>query len=57
MISVFSLMSIIIFLNDKIIEDKFSKVIFQKCVYQTGSPSQEFVARSSQFQKGMSPLI
>jgi len=35
------------------IEDKISKFFFQKCVYQTGSPSHEFVPRSSsQFQKG-----
>jgi len=33
-------------------EDKLCKFLFQKCVYQTGSPSHESVPRSSsEFQK------
>ena len=44
-------------INDNIIEDKLSKILFQKCVYQTGSSSHEPVPRSSsQFQKGWWPL-
>jgi len=44
------------FINDNIFEDKFSKFLFQKCVYQIGSPSHEFVPRSSsQFQKVCDP--
>jgi len=40
-------------MNDDIIEDNLSKFLFQKCVYQTGSPLHESVPRSSsQFQKG-----
>jgi len=53
MISVFML----IFMNDNIIEDKFSTFLFQKCVYQSVSPSHEFVPSSSQFQKGWLPLL
>jgi len=56
MISVFTSTSLI-FINDNIIEDKLSKFLFQKCVYQTGSPSLKSVPRcSSQFQKGWWPL-
>jgi len=33
-------------------EDKLCKFLFQKSVYQNGSPSQEFLPRSSsEFQK------
>ena len=52
MINVFTLMHIFIFINDNIIEEKLSKFLFQKCVYQTGSPPHVSVLRStSQFQK------
>jgi len=54
MISVFTLMNILIFINiiAAVIEDKISKFLFQKCVYQTGSLLHVFVPRrSSQYQK------
>jgi len=39
--------------KDNIIEDKLSKFLFQKCVFQTGRPSHESVPKSSSlFQKG-----
>jgi len=58
MISVFALMNIVNFYEWHIIEDKLSKFLFQKCVYQTGNPSHESVPRSSsQFQKGWWPLL
>jgi len=49
-------MNIFIFNNDNLIADKLSKFLFQKWVYQTGSPSHESVPRSSsQFRKGWWP--
>jgi len=45
------------FINDNVFESKLSKILFQKCVYQTGSPSHKCVRRSrSPFQKGWWPL-
>jgi len=57
MINAFTLMNISKFINDNIIENKFNKFLFQKCVYQTGSPSHEFVPSSSQFQNVGDPCI
>ena len=43
---------------DNIIEDKLSTILFQKCMYQTGSTSHESIpGSSSQFQQGRWPLL
>jgi len=54
MIDVFALTNI----TTKTSEGKLSKFLFQKCVYESGSPSDESVPRScSQFQKGWWSLV
>ena len=48
----------LIFINDNIIADKLSKILFQECVYQTGRPTHESLPRSSShFEKGCWPLM